>query len=91
MFRLPMETLFAFLNRRFLIVDNGSKHSSLLILLENLALVPPFPTLSFVTLHIFKYFGLARLSEHRPRSFLGISLKNSTLPICDPLKNHLNN
>ena len=34
MFRLPTTTLFTLLNRRFLIVDNGS-NSSLLILLEN--------------------------------------------------------
>ena len=52
MFRLPMTTLFPLLNRRLLIVDNGSKNSSLLISLENLVLMPQSATVPFVTLYI---------------------------------------
>ena len=61
-----MTTLFILLNRRFLIVDNGSKNSSLLISLENLALILPFATLPLTSLCMFKYSGLARLSKPRP-------------------------
>ena len=48
MFTLSMTTLFTLLNRMFLIVDNGFKNSSLLISLQNLALIPPFATSALI-------------------------------------------
>ena len=96
MFRLPMTTLFPLLNRRLLIVDNGSKNSSLLISLENLVLMPQSATVPFVTLCIFKYSDLIRLSKPRPSSFLRIFFKEFNA-ISDPfwgdslaLKDYLN-
>ena len=96
MFRLPMTTLFPLLNRRLLIVNNGSKNSSLLISLENLVLMPQSATVPFVTLCIFKYSDLTRLSKPRPSSFLRIFFKEFNA-ISDPfwgdslaLKDYLN-
>ena len=92
-----MTTLFTLLNRRFLIVDNGFKNSSLLISLENLALIPPFKIVPFVTLCISKESRSTRLSKTRPSSFVGIFYKEINA-ISDPiwggslaLKNYLNN
>ena len=63
--------LMHYLTIRFLIVDNGSKNSSLLILLENLALIDTnIATLSFVTLCMSIFSGLIKFSKPRPSSFL---------------------
>ena len=78
MLRLPMASLFTLLNRRFLIVDNGFKNSSLLISLESLALIPPFATLPFVALCISEESGLTRLLIARV-PFWGFSVKDLTL------------
>ena len=96
-FRLPMTTLFILLNPKFLIMDNGSKNLSFLISSEILALTPPFVTLTFITLRIFKYSCVTRLSKPRTSFFLGIFFEKFNA-VSDPiwgdsvaLKNYLNN
>ena len=64
-------------------IERPATNSSLLILLENLALIPPFATLPFITLCISKDSGLTRLSKPRPSSFLQILCKEFNT-ISDP-------